>query len=78
MLTRISDDMACNVVGLQWARFYEQWPDEFHMRGPWYPGQAPRKEADRFAQIIANGCRYQCPDKTVQTWQETGDPLMLA
>lgn len=46
------DELVHALDGLQWARFYEQWPDEFHMRSAWEPGA---KEGDRFAQIIANG-----------------------
>ena len=46
------DDLVEQLDGLQWARFYEQWPDEFHMRGQWRPGA---KQGDRFAQTIANG-----------------------
>ena len=43
------DELVAQLDGLQWARFYEQWPDQFHMRKP------GAKEGDRFAQIIANG-----------------------
>lgn len=43
------DELVEALDGLQWARFYEQWPDEFHMRKP------GAREGDRFAQIIANG-----------------------
>lgn len=46
------DELVTALDGLQWARFYEQWPDQFHMRDQWYPNA---KEGDRFAQIIANG-----------------------
>ena len=47
-----SADLVKQLEGLQWARFYEQWPDEFHMRSQWYPGS---REGDRFAQTISNG-----------------------
>ena len=46
------DELIAQLDGLQWARFYEQWPDEFHMRSAWRPGG---REGDRFAQTIANG-----------------------
>ena len=43
------DELVEQLDGLRWARFYEQWPDTFHMR------KAGAKEGDRFAQVIANG-----------------------
>ena len=45
------DDLVKQLDGLQWARFYEQWPDEFHMRSQWYPGS---REGDRFAQVTSH------------------------
>jgi hypothetical protein len=43
------DELVAALDGLQWARFYEQWPDQFHMRA------ANHSEADRFAQVLTNG-----------------------
>jgi len=45
----VLDEDELALEGLVWARFYEQWPDEFHMH------HAGTTEPDRFAQIIANG-----------------------
>lgn len=43
------DELVAALDGLQWARFYEQWPDTFNMH---HPGSGV---ADRFAQVLANG-----------------------